>query len=336
MRVFVTGATGFIGSAIVQELIGAGHQVLGLARSEEAARSLIAAGAAIHRGNLDDTDSLRRGAAVSDGVIHTGFIHDFTKFKAVCETDRRAIEALGSALAGSDRPLVVTSAIGLLAPGRLGIEEDMPPSGPNPRIASEEAADSVAAGGVRVSVVRLPPSVHGEGDHGFVPILINIAREKGLSVYKGDGLNRWPAVHRLDAARLYRLVLEGTAVAEKVAVAGRVAVAENTATKADAKAPAEVPAKVPAGATPAAATRFHAVAEEGIAFRDIAEVIGRRLNIPVVSKSPEEAATHFDWFAHFAAFDVPASAKQTRDRLGWRPVQPGLLADIDSDSYFSV
>jgi nucleoside-diphosphate-sugar epimerase len=341
MRVFVTGATGFIGSAIVQELIGSGHQVLGLARSEEAARSLIAAGAAVHRGDLNDTDSLRRGAAVSDGVIHTGFIHDFTKFKAVCETDRQAIEALGSTLAGSDRPLVVTSAIGLLTPGRLGIEEDMPPSGPNPRIASEEAADSVAAGGVRVAVVRLPASVHGEGDHGFVPILINIAREKGLSVYKGDGLNRWPAVHRLDAARLYRLVLEG-AFAEAPAKAPAKIPAEATeahakspaeASKAHAKAHAEAPA---AAGTRGAATRFHGVAEEGIAFRDIAEVIGRRLNIPVVSKSPEEAATHFDWFAHFAGLNSPASAKQTQDRLGWRPVQPGLIADIDSDSYFSV
>lgn len=297
MRVFVTGATGFIGSAIVQELIGAGHQVLGLARSDEAARSLIAAGAQPHRGDLNDTDSLRSGAADSDGVIHTGFIHDFSKFKAVCETDRQVIEALGSVLAGSDRPLVVTSGTGLLTPGRLAVEEDMPFPGPNPRIASEEAADSVAASGVRVSVVRLPPSVHGKGDHGFVPILINIAREKGLSVYTGEGLNRWPAVHRLDAAHLFRLVLEKA---------------------------------------PAAGTRFHGVAEEGIAFRDIAEVIGRRLNIPVVSKSPEEAATHFDWFAHFAALDVPTSAKQTRDHLGWRPVQPGLIADIDSDGYFSV
>jgi nucleoside-diphosphate-sugar epimerase len=316
MRVFVTGATGFIGSAIVQELIGAGHQVLGLARSDEAARSLTAAGAAVHRGDLNDTDSLRKGAACSDGVIHTGFIHDFTKFKAVCETDRQAIAALGSALAGSDRPLVVTSGIGLL-------EEDMPLPGPNPRIASEEAADSVAADGVRVSVVRLPPSVHGEGgDHGFVPILIRIAREKGLSVYKGDGLNRWSAVHRLDAAHLYRLVLE-----EAAAAGTHVAGIRTAGTPV---------AGSGAAGTRVAATRFHGVAEEGIAFRDIAEVIGRRLNIPVVSKSPEEAATHFDWFAHFAALDVPASARQTRDQLGWRPAQPGLIADIDSDSYFSI
>jgi nucleoside-diphosphate-sugar epimerase len=295
MRVFVTGATGFIGSAIVQELIGAGHQVLGLARSDAAAASLLAAGAKAHRGDLDDPGSLRIGAAASDAVIHTGFIHDFSRFKAVCETDRSAIAALGSALAGSDRPLIVTSGIGLLAPGKLATEEDMPASTTNPRVASEEAADALAAGGVRVSVVRLPPSVHGIGDHGFVPMLIGIAREKGLSVYSGEGLNRWPAVHRLDAARLYRLVLDKA---------------------------------------PAAGTRFHGVAEEGVAFRDIAEVIGKHLGIPVASKTPEEAAAHFAWFAHFAALDIPALAKQTREHLGWHPVQPGLIADIDQAAYF--
>ena len=297
MRVFVTGATGFIGSAIVQELIGAGHQVLGLARSDANASALIAAGAQVHQGNIEDPESLRKGAAASDGVIHTAFNHDFSNFKANTETDRRAIEALGSALAGSDRPLIITSGIGLLtpAPGRFAIEEDMPTVSANPRIASEEAADAVAASGVRVSVVRLPPSVHGEGDHGFVPILIRIAREKGISVYKGEGLNRWPAVHRFDAARLYRLALEKA---------------------------------------PAAGTRFHGIAEEGIPFREIAEVIGRRLNIPLVSKSPGEAADHFGWFAHFAAIDIPASGKQTQEQLGWRPSQTGLIADIDSDSYF--
>jgi len=295
MRVFVTGATGFIGSAIVQELIGAGHEVLGLARSDAAAASLLAAGAKAHRGDLDDPDSLRSGAAASDAVIHTGFIHDFSRFKAVCETDRAAIAALGSALAGSDRPLIVTSGIGLLAPGKLATEKDMPASTPNPRVASEEAADAAAGSGVRVSVVRLPPSVHGIGDHGFVPMLIGIAKEKGISVYSGDGANRWPAVHRLDAARLYRLVLEKA---------------------------------------PAAGTRFHGVAEEGVPFRDIAEVIGRRLGIPVVSKTPEEAAAHFTWFAHFAALDIPASARQTREHLGWHPVQAGLIADIDQAAYF--
>lgn len=267
MRVFVTGATGFIGSAVVQELIGAGHAVLGLARSDKAGASLAAMGAEVQRGSIEDLESLRRGAAAADGVIHTAFNHDFSRWKENCENDRTAIEALGTALAGTPRPLVVTSGIALLTPGRLGLEAHAPASGPTapPRVASEEAAATLAARGVRVSVLRLPPSVHGDGDHGFVPTLIGIAREKGVSAYVGDGLNHWPAVHRLDAAQLYRLVLE----------------------------------KGTAGA------RYHGVAEEGVAFRDIEAAIGQRLNMPLVSKSPDEAAQHFGWLAHFAAIDCP-------------------------------
>src|SRR5579862_5873341 len=298
MRVFVTGATGFIGSAIVKELIAAGHAVVGLARSDAAAASLLGAGAEVHRGSLEDLESLRGGASAADGVIHTAFIHDFSNLAAAGKTDNVAIETLGAALAGSGRPLVVTSGIALLTPGRLGREEDAADtgSGAGHRLASEKTALSMASRGVRASIVRLPPTVHGDGDHGFVPALIGVAREKGVSAYVGDGLNRWPAVHRLDAARLYRLVVE----------------------------------KGTAGAA------YHGVAEEGIPGRDIAAVIGRRLNIPVVSKSGEQAAAHFGWIGNFFAMDGPASSVQTQERLGWRPVQPGLITDLDGAYYFEL
>jgi nucleoside-diphosphate-sugar epimerase len=293
MRVFVTGATGFIGSAIVRELIDAGHQVLALARSEAGAKSVIAAGAQVHRGSLEDLDSLRGGAAAADGVIHTAFIHDFSNYGPAADADRRAIETLGRALAGTDRPLIVTSGTLLVQrQGSLATEEDA--HNPNFPRKSEEAALALAEGGVRASVLRLPPSVHGNGDHGFVPRLISVAREKGVSAFIGDGLNRWPAVHRLDAAHLYRLVLE----------------------------------KGTAGAS------YHGVADEGVPTREIAEAIGHGLNVPVVGKSSEEAGDHFGWIARFFGIDGPASSALTRERLGWRPVQPELIADLNAEHYF--
>jgi nucleoside-diphosphate-sugar epimerase len=297
MRVFVTGATGFIGSAVVGELIAAGHEVFGLARSEAAAKALSAAGAKVHRGDVEDLEGLRSGAAASDAVIHTAFNHDFSKFKANCEADRRAVAALGSALEGSDRLSIVASGTALLAPGRLAFEDHAAVSGAAaiPRVASEEAAAEAAARGARVAVVRLPPSVHGDGDHAFVPLLIGIARQKGAAAYVGDGLNRWPAVHRFDAARLYRLALEK-------GLAGR----------------------------------YHGSAEAGVPFRHIAEVIGGRLKVPVVGKTPEEAAGHFGWFAHFAALDNPSSSERTQEILGWRPQHPELLADLDRPRYFET
>ena len=293
MRIFVTGGTGFVGSAVVRELIDAGHQVLGLARSDKAAKDLVAAGAEVHRGSLEDLESLGSGAAAADGVIHTAFIHNFTNYGPSAEADKRAIETLGGTLAGSDRPLIVTSGTLLAQPqGQLATEEDAPnPSFPRK---SEEAALTLASRGVRAGVLRLPPSVHAEGDHGFVPRLISIAREKGVSAYIGDGLNRWPAVHRLDAAHLYRLALE--------------------------KGSAE--------------SRYHGVADQGVPAREIAEVIGKHLNVPVVSKTREEAADHFGWIGLFFGMDGPASSAQTRERLGWQPVHVGLIADLDAEHYF--
>jgi nucleoside-diphosphate-sugar epimerase len=293
MRVFVTGATGFIGSVIVQELLDAGHQVLGLARSDAGARRLGAAGAEVYRGSLEDLESLRGGAAAADAVIHTAFIHDFSKFKENCEIDERAIEVLGSALEGSDRPLLVTSGLATVAQGRVPTEEDapLPPSPALPRV-SEVTAEKLLNRGVRVSVVRLP-QVHDTVKQGLVSYAIRVAREKGVSAYVGTGLNRWAAVHVLDAARLYRLAIE----------------------------------KQEAGA------RYHAVAEEGVPVREIAEAIGRGLNVPVVSKSREEAAAHFGWLGIFAGRDLIGSSVQTQARLGWRPTGPGLIADLEQMRY---
>lgn len=298
MRIFVTGATGFVGSAIVPELLAAGHQVIALARSDAAASKLASAGVQVHRGSIENPESLASGAATADAVIHTAFIHDFANFAASCDTDRRAIETLGTALAGSRRPMLVTSGTGLLAPGRTAVEDDLHATGPDafPRVATEEAAATFAAGGVRIGVVRLAPSVHGPDDHGFVPHLIEVARKTGVSAYIGDGANRWPAVHRLDAGRLYRLAIESDF-------------------------------------TPG--TRFHGVAEEGVPFREIAEAIARGLGIPTASKTRDEAQGHFEWFVRFAGLDAPASSARTQERLGWRPTHPGLLADLGGPGYFA-
>lgn len=292
MKVFVTGATGFIGSAVVKELLEAGHQVLGLVRSDTGAKAVRAIGAEVHFGDLNDIESICNGALLADGVIHTAFNHDdFTVFKESCENDRRIIEALGGVYAGDDRPIIVTSALGLLPRGRVVYESDSPMPGPIPRIASEQAADAVAARGVKIAVVRLSPTVHGEGDHGFISMLIEIAKEKGISVYQDEPLNYWPAVHRLDAAKLYRLALE------KATHGG---------------------------------IRYHGSAEQGVPFKDIAAAIGKALNIPVVAKNKEEAAAHFGSFAHFAALDVQASSDATQRALGWQPLGTELIKDIEN------
>ena len=296
MKIFITGATGYIGSAIVQELLGAGHSVVGLARSAESAKKLIATGIDAHIGALDDYESLKRGASASDGVIHTAYNHDFSAYATAGETDRRAVEALGTALVGSDRPFVITSGITVLTPGRVVSETDALDynAASAPRIPSEELMASLALQGVRTSVVRLPPSVHGVGDYAFVPTLIGIARQKGVSAYIGDGLNRWSAVHRLDAAHLFRLALE----------------------------------KGTAGAN------YHGVGEEGVLVRDIATHIGQHLNLPVVAKSTEAAADHFGWLGAFLCVDCPASSMLTQQQLGWLPTHPTLLTDLDQGHYF--
>jgi nucleoside-diphosphate-sugar epimerase len=291
MRIFITGATGFIGMAVVSELVAAGHDVLGLCRSPDKAAALAAAGAEVHRGSIDDPESLKSGAARSDGVIHLAFKHDFAKFKDNCEDDRRVIQALGSALAGSRRPLIVTSGTGIanIAPGQLATEDSAPVgSDVIPRAASEETADAVAAAGVNVSVMRLP-QVHDTVKQGLVTYAIAIAREKGLLAYVGDGNNRWPAAHVTDVARLYRLAIE----------------------KAEPRA------------------RYHAVAEEGVSLKAISETLGRRLRLPVKSIAPQEAQAHFGWLAMFASLDLAASSALTRKKLGWQPTGPGMIADLE-------
>src|SRR5271170_3954412 len=294
MRIFLTGATGFIGSAIVPELINAGHQVLGLTRSDAGAQSLLSAGADLHRGDLKDLASLRRAAEMSEGVIHCAFDHDFSNFVANCEKDRRAIEEMGSVLVGSDRPFVITSGTGMgnAVPGQPATEDHFNPNHPNPRRLSEVAGATVSERGVNVSVVRLP-QVHDTVKQGLITDAVQVAREKRASAYIGEGLNRWPAAHVLDVAHLYRLALE---------------------------------MREPG-------SRYNAVAEEGISMREIAEVIGRGLKLPVVSLSPEEAKAHFGWLAMFAGFDMPASSTQTQKRLGWQPTGPKLIADLEQMRY---
>jgi nucleoside-diphosphate-sugar epimerase len=306
MRIFVTGASGWIGSAVVAELIEGGHQVVGLARSEESAAALSAAGAEAHRGTLDDLDSLRSAASASDGVIHLAFKHELAfsgDFQGAADADRRAVETFGETLAGTDRPLLIASGTLGVLPGQVATEQDGHGEhaavaafggGPQARWETAEFTLSLASQGVRSSVVRLPPTNHGDGDNGFMATLVEIAREKGVSGYIGDGTNRWPAVHRLDSAHLFALALE----------------------------------QAPAGST------LHAIAEEGVPIREVAEVIGRHLDVPVLSISPEEAGEHFTWLAGFLGLDAPASSTVTRELLGWEPTEPGLIADLDQGHYF--
>ncbi len=295
MRVFVTGASGWIGSAVVPELINAGHEVLGLARSDASADTVTALGAEVHRGGLDDPDSLRAGAEASDGVIHLAYVHDFSRMADAARTDRQAIDAIGAALAGTDRPFVIAAGtLGLAPPGEVGTERDEPDPSRHPRIANARATLAFAANGVRASVVRFAPTVHGAGDHGFVATLVDVAREKGVSGYVGDGANRWSAVHRFDAADLVRRVVEDA----------------------------------PAGSV------LHAVAEPGLPTRAIAEAIGRGLDLPVVSVPAEQASDHFGWLGAFFAVDSQASNDLTRQLLGWQPTHPGLIEDLDAGHYF--
>jgi nucleoside-diphosphate-sugar epimerase len=301
MRVFVTGASGWIGSAVVPELLGAGHQVTGLARSDASAAALIASGAKVRRGTLDDLDVLRTAAAASDGVIHLAFKHDVAfsgDFQGAADADRRAVETLGEALVGTDRPFLIASGMLGIAPGRVGTERDDPAAhfggGLQTRSMTAQLTVSLASRHVRSAVVRLSPTVHGQGDNGFMAHLVTIARDKGMSGYIAEGNNRWPAVHRLDAARLFRLALESA----------------------------------PAGSV------LHAVADEGVPIRVIAEVIGRHLGLPVNSVSPENAAEHFGWLTGFLALDSPASSTLTRELLGWQPTHPGLIDDLERGHYF--
>ena len=295
MRVFVTGATGYVGSAVVRELLDNGHTVIGLARSQASADALTAAGAQVHHGDLEDLSSLREGAAKVDAVIHLGFNHDFSKFVANCAQDGEVIRTIGAELAGSDRLFLATSGTAILPPGRISTETDLAPTGEtvNPRVASEHAGAELIGHGVKVAAVRLAPSVHGAGDHGFVRLLADLAIQKGEAAYVDNGQNRWCAVHRFDAARLYRLALERGE----------------------------------------GGVHYHGVAEEAVPFKDIAEALGRSLNLPVVSKSGDEAQNHFDWFHFMAASDSPASSAWTRKVLNWSPTEPGLIADIETGMY---
>jgi nucleoside-diphosphate-sugar epimerase len=294
MRIFLTGATGFIGSAILPLLIEAGHEVVGTTRSDAGAKALLAAGAQVHRGTLEEPESLRIGASNADAVIHTAFDHDFSRFVENCEKDKRAIAALGAALAGSNRPLVITSGTGMGSGehGELASEDVLNLSHPNPRIASELAGNEQLDAGVNVSVVRLP-QVHDPLKQGLITPLVDIARSKGTVAYVGEGKNRWPAGHVSDVARLYRLAVE----------------------------------------TAEAGARYHAVGEEGVSSREIAESLGRGLKLPVVSITPEQAGAHFGWMGMFVGLDMPASSALTQARLNWRPAGPTLIADLDEARY---